>query len=191
MSAATTPAPTDSAVDGDQEAGVDSGTSPVIDFATCDLCDSYDDVQVLDPLVLKEFGGVASFAGPALTVKVYEDNAPIRDLVLTPGEGRVMVVDGGGSVRASLLGGNIAKRAAASGWAGLVIHGCVRDIAELSTTPIGIRAIGLFPRKTERNLHSGRIGGTVTFAGVAINDGDWVYADADGIVVAPRPLHDS
>lgn len=158
-------------------------------FATGDICDQHDDVQVLNPLLLKDFGGRAKFAGPALTVKVFEDNAPIRDLVLTPGEGRVMVVDGAGSIRASLLGGNIAKRAADNGWEGLVIYGCVRDSDELAVTDLGIRALGLFPRKTERNLHSGRVGGTVEIAGTVISEGDWVYADEDGIVVSSRPVH--
>ncbi|MCI0142987.1 ribonuclease E activity regulator RraA [Arthrobacter bambusae] len=162
-----------------------------IEFATSDLCDQNDSVGVLLPNLLQDFGGTTKFAGPALTVKVFEDNAPIRDLVVTPGEGRVLVVDGAGSTRASLLGGNLAKRAADNGWAGLVIHGCVRDIAELSATPIGIRAVGLFPRKTERNLHSGRIGGTIKIGGITINEGDWVYADADGIVISATPVHAS
>lgn len=161
----------------------------VVEFATSDLCDAHDDVKVLPPDLLRDFGGVDRFAGPALTVKVFEDNAPVRDLVLTPGEGRVMVVDGAGSLRASLLGGNIAKRAADNGWAGLLIHGCVRDIGELSATAIGIRAVGLFPRKTERDLHSGRVGGTVEIGGVEISEGDWVYVDPDGIVVASSAIH--
>lgn len=164
-------------------------TPATIAFTTSDLCDQNDAVGVLPPNLLHDFGGTEKFAGPALTVKVFEDNAPIRDLVVTPGEGRVLVVDGAGSVRASLLGGNIAKRAADNGWAGLVIYGCVRDIAELSATPIGIRAAGLFPRKTERNLHSGRIGGAVEIGGVTITEGDWVYADADGIVVSATAAH--
>ncbi|MFJ4029548.1 ribonuclease E activity regulator RraA [Paenarthrobacter sp. NPDC089989] len=164
-------------------------SATTIDFATSDLCDKNDNVGVITPNLLQDFGGISKFAGPALTVKVFEDNAPIRELVLTPGEGRVLVVDGAGSTRASLLGGNLAKRAADSGWAGLVIHGCVRDIAELSATPIGIRAVGLFPRKTERNLHSGRVGGPIEISGVTINEGDWVYADADGIVISPAAAH--
>ena len=166
-------------------------SSTDIAFSTSDICDAHDDVQVLNPLAFKDFGGRPSFAGTAYTIKVFEDNGPLRELVLTPGEGRVIVIDGAGSIRASLMGGNLAKRAADNGWAGLVIYGCVRDIAELSATPIGIRAIGLFPRKTERNLHSARVGGAIEILGTTIRAGDWVYADADGIVVADRPVHSS
>ncbi|SNT48514.1 ribonuclease E activity regulator RraA [Rhodococcoides kyotonense] len=162
-----------------------------VDFSTCDICDAHDDVRILDPLTLRDFGGTSVFAGPALTVKVFEDNAPIRELVVTPGEGRVLAVDGAGSVRASLLGGNIAKRAADNGWAGLVVYGCVRDAAELASTPVGLRALGLVPRKTERNLHSGRTGGTIDILGTSITDGDWIYADADGIVITEKPVHNN
>ena len=153
-------------------------------FATTDISDGYPDAQVCDP-DFAIFGGEVRFSGPITTVKLFEDNTLIKAAVESPGEGRVLVVDGGGSRRCGLVGGNLAVSAATNGWAGLVVHGYVRDVDELAEQPIGVRALGAFPRKSERGLHSGQAGRTVTFAGVTFREGAWLCADADGIVVLP------
>ncbi|MDK3256513.1 ribonuclease E activity regulator RraA [Blastococcus capsensis] len=152
--------------------------------ATTDLCDAHPSAQVCEP-VLQSFGGRSAFAGPITTLKVFEDNTLVREAVGRPGEGRVLVVDGGGSRRCSLLGGNLGVAAATNGWAGVVVHGCVRDVAELAAQPIGVRALAAFPRKSELGLHSGQTGLPVLFAGVLFREGEWLCADEDGIVVLP------
>lgn len=156
-------------------------------FTTPDLCDAHpDDVRVLEP-ILRTFGGREAFFGPAVTVSCFEDNSRVKDLAGTPGEGRVIVVDGGGSVRKALLGDIIAQTAADNGWSGLVIHGAVRDIEILRTIDLGVQALASIPLKTEK-LGVGDVGVDVTFGGLTIAAGDWVYADANGVVVASREL---
>ena len=152
--------------------------------ATTDLCDTYPEIQVCDP-VFRSFGGAPSFSGPIATLKVFEDNTLVKQAVESPGEGRVLVVDGGGSLRCGLVGGNLAVAAATNGWAGIVVFGCIRDADELAEQPIGVRALAAFPRKSQRGLHSGQAGRTVVFAGVSFHEGAWLCADADGVVVLP------
>ena len=154
-------------------------------LATTDLCDAHPEIQVCEPL-FRVFGGNAHFAGPITTLKVFEDNTLIKQAVESPGEGRVLVVDGGGSPRHGLVGGNLAASAAQNGWAGLVVYGYIRDVDELAEQPLGVRALGAFPRKSERGMHSGHVGRTVTFAGVVFREGAWLCADRDGIVVLPE-----
>ena len=154
-------------------------------YATTDLCDAHPEIQVCDP-VFQVFGGSPSFSGPITTLKVFEDNTLVRDAVGQPGEGRVLVVDGGGSLRCSLLGGNLAVAAATNGWAGVVVHGAVRDVDELAAQPIGVRALALFPRKSERGTHYGQVDVPVIFAGVTFRAGHWLCADRDGVVVLPE-----
>ena len=151
-------------------------------FATTDLCDENPEAQVCEP-VFRIFGGRVRFSGPITTLKVFEDNTLIKQAVEGPGEGRVLVVDGGGSLRCGLVGGNLAVSAATNGWAGIVVHGCIRDADELAEQPIGVRALAAFPRKSERGMHSGQVGRTVVFAGVTFREGEWLCADSDGIVV--------
>ncbi len=153
--------------------------------STTDVSDAHPEAQICDP-VFQAFGGRRVFSGPVTTLKVFEDNSLVREAVGQPGEGRVLVVDGGGSLRCSLFGGNLAAAAAANGWAGVVVHGYVRDADELDEQPIGVRALGAFPRKSERGLHSGQAGLPLVFAGVVFREGEWLCADADGIVVLPR-----
>lgn len=156
-------------------------------FTTPDLCDEHpDDVRVLAPL-FRGFGGREAFSGPAVTVRCHEDNSRVKDLVGTPGEGRVIVVDGGGSTAKALLGDQLAQTALDQGWSGLVIHGAVRDVEILRTIDLGVQALGAIPLKTDK-LGVGDVGLPVTFAGVTIEPGDWVYADANGVVVASRDL---
>jgi regulator of ribonuclease activity A len=154
-------------------------------FATTDLCDAHPEAQVCDP-VFTAFGGRRAFSGPLTTVKVFEDNTLIKQAVEGPGNGRVLVVDGGGSTRCGLVGGNLAVSAATNGWAGIVVNGCIRDADELAEQPIGVRALAAYPRKSERGLHSGQAGRTVVFAGVTFREGEWLCADSDGIVVLPE-----
>ena len=156
-------------------------------FSTADLCDAYaGDVQVARP-VFRDFGGIDTFAGPAETVRVFEDNALVRRMLDINGQGRVLVVDGGGSVRRALVGGQLANLAAERGWSGILVFGAVRDAAELAQVPVGIRALALCPMPAAKT-GAGEQGATVSFAGVTCSPGDFVYADQDGLVLARRAL---
>ncbi|MFN7153683.1 MAG: ribonuclease E activity regulator RraA [Acidovorax sp.] len=160
-------------------------------FSTCDFCDTHKgDVsgafRVLPP-VFQSFGGVASFAGPVSTVKCHEDNTLVKAAVDSPGEGRVLVVDGGASLRRALVGGKLATAAARNGWAGIVVDGSVRDVAELNAAAVGIRALALMPLPTEKR-NEGQRDVAVQIQGVWVRPGDWLYADADGIVVSAQAL---
>lgn len=156
---------------------------------TPDLCDQFPDVQVAEP-VFRSFGGQARFAGAAVTVKCLNDNSRVRELAMTPGEGRVIVVDGGGSLRRALLGDLIAGNAVKNGWAGFLIFGCVRDVEVLATLPLGVQALASHPMKTDRR-DLGEVDVPVSFAGVSVTPGNWIYADANGVLVAHARLHDA
>lgn len=157
---------------------------PVPFRPTSDVCDDHDTTVAILTERFLSLGGRDGIAGPAVTLKVFEDNSLVKDAVAEPGSGRVLVVDGGGSLRRSLVGGNVASEAAANGWAGFVVSGAVRDTLELGATDIGVFALGTVPRKTEKHGIGDR-DVPVTFAGVTIHPGDHVYADHDGIVVLP------
>ena len=156
-------------------------------YATTDLSDAHADVQIAEP-IWRSFGGRRAFHGSARTVQVSEDNVLVRAQLATPGEGRVLVVDGGGSLRCALLGDMLGELAVRNGWAGLVIHGCVRDTRALGALDLGVLALAPHPRKSGK-LGAGEVGAPVTFAGVTVNDGDFVYADEDGLLVSAAPLH--
>ena len=156
--------------------------------ATTDLSDAHPEAQTCEP-VFYDYGGKQSFHGPIKTVKVFEDNALVRATLETPGEGRVLVVDGGGSNRCALVGGNLGALAVKNGWVGLLVYGYVRDSKELGAQAVGIKALGLHPRKSEKGLHSAHADKVVSFAGVTFKPGAHLYADADGIVVSERPIH--
>lgn len=160
-------------------------------FATCDLCDEHKnntdgDFRVLPP-VFKDYGRQIKFSGQVSTVKCFEDNTLVKAACDSPGKGRVLVVDGGASLRRALVGGNLGKAAAKNGWAGVVVDGCVRDSAELAECDVGIRALALMPLPTEKR-QEGQSDVAVQIQGVWVRPGDWLYADEDGIVVASRPL---
>ena len=155
--------------------------------ATTDLCDAHADLQVCEPL-FGDFGGQLAFGGRAKTLKVFEDNQRVRELLETPGEGRVLVVDGGGSPRCALVGGNLGVLAENNGWAGLLVYGYVRDTEELAGCAVGIKALGTFPRKSEKGLHTPHEDRVLDFANVRIGPDSWVYADIDGVVIADREL---
>nr|WP_315257068.1 ribonuclease E activity regulator RraA [uncultured Duganella sp.] len=161
-------------------------------FATTDLCD--DNAKLLDdgrlavlPPVFKHYGQRARFCGRVVTLKVHEDNALVRAVLETPGDGNVLVIDGGGSLRRALVGGQLGLLAQDNGWAGIIVDGCIRDTEEIDACDIGVRALGAHPQKPnkkgvgERNLR-------VQIAGVPVNPGDWIYADADGVLVAQQKL---
>lgn len=154
--------------------------------ATCDLCDEHKNdnsgrFRVLPP-VFRSYGGRTKFAGVVSTVKCFEDNSFVKVALNQPGEGRVLAVAGGGSLRRALVGGNVAAAAAKNGWAGVVIDGCVRDIAELGVCDVGIRALALTPLPTEKR-NMGERDVAVQLQGVWVRPGDLLYADDDGIVV--------
>lgn len=159
--------------------------------ATCDLCDAHkgdttDGFRVLPP-VFRHFGARRHFAGPVTTVKCFEDNSMVKAAVESPGHGRVLVVDGAGSLRRALLGGNLGAAAARNGWAGVVIDGCVRDVAELAVCEVGICALAPMPLPTERR-GEGQREIPVQVQGVWVRPGDWLCADEDGVVVSAVPL---
>lgn len=152
-----------------------------------DLCDQHGDtLQVADPL-FHDFGGKPLFYGQAVTLSCYEDNSLVRELVNRPGQGKVMVIDGGGSLRRALLGDQLAIKAAEQGWEGIVIFGAVRDVGTLATLALGVKALAACPVKTEK-LGQGELDAVVSFAGVTIHPGDYVYADLNGVLVSAARL---
>ncbi len=160
-------------------------------ISTCDLCDAHKgdtsaNFRVLPP-VFRSFGGRAAFYGTVVTVKCFEDNSWVKAAVQAPGEQRVLVVDGGGSLRRALLGGNLAAAAACNGWAGVVIDGCVRDVAELAAQTVGIYALAAMPLPTDKR-NEGQRDVPVQIQGVWVRPGEWLCADADGLVVSERDL---
>jgi len=152
-----------------------------------DLCDAYsDDLRVVDPL-FRDFGGQLAFSGAIATVKVHEDNVLVRKALEEPGGGRVLVVDGGGSLRCALMGGNLAEIGAKNGWSGVLVYGCVRDVRELRGAAIGVKALAVHPVKSGKKGEGSR-DVPVTFGGVTFRPGEFLYADEDGVVISARPL---
>ena len=139
------------------------------------------------PPVFHSYGGHVSFTGEVSTVQCLDDNSLVRAALAEPGDGRVLVVDGGGSLRRALVGGNVATSAAQNGWAGVLVYGCVRDVAELKSTPLGLYALALNPMPTVKQ-GQGLRDTYVQIAGLWIRPGDWLYADSDGIVLSRRNL---
>jgi regulator of ribonuclease activity A len=157
-------------------------------FATADLCDAHEgEVAVLEPM-LAHFGGASRFHGPVQTVKVFEDNVLVKSELSKPGDGRVLVVDGGGSLRCALVGDLLAQMAIDNGWAGIVVFGAIRDSGPIGAMPIGVMALGTHPMKSIKK-GAGDVGIALTFAGQTIRPGVWLYADDDGVILADKPLH--
>lgn len=157
----------------------------------CDLCDAHRDdasgaFRVLAP-VFRPFGAATRFSGPVSTVRCFEDNTLVKAALDGPGQGRVLVVDGGASLRRALLGGNLGAAAARNGWAGVLVNGCVRDVAELQLLPIGILALAAMPMPP-RKQGQGERDVPVQVQGVWVLPGDWLVADEDGVVVHAGPL---
>ena len=132
-------------------------------------------------LQLRDFGGVRAFSGPISTVRCSDDNVLLKERLSQPGEGRVLVVDGGGSLRCALLGDNVASLARDNGWAGVVLNACVRDVEALAGMPVGIKALGACPRPSGK-AGTGEVDVTVSFGGATFEPGATLYADADGVV---------
>lgn len=154
--------------------------------STPDLSDANPDLRVL-AAGFRSFGGKEAFSGQVVTVSCFEDNSLVKELSTQPGEGRVVVVDGGGSLRKALLGDMIAEAYVKNGWAGLVIHGAVRDVEILRTLDLGVQALGSIPVRTEkRGLGDQDV--PLAFGGISIRPGDFLYADLNGVVVSETAL---
>ena len=152
-----------------------------------DICDQFlDDITVLDS-AFHDYGGRERFSGEIVTIKCFEDNSLVGEAVRQPGEGRVLVVDGGGSMRRALLGDLLAAAAAENGWQGLLIYGCVRDVEILRTIELGVKALAVCPVKTEKR-GEGQSDVPLRFAGALMEPGQYLYADANGVVVAKDKL---
>lgn len=149
---------------------------------TSDLYDQHgENLRVLPPL-FHDFGGRSAFAGEVVTVRCFEDNSRVKELLAGPGAGKVLLVDGGGSQRCALLGDLIGADAVRNSWEGVVIWGCVRDRAALRSLALGIKAVGTIPRKSVRR-GEGESQIVITIGGVECRPGDRLIADDDGIVL--------
>jgi len=158
-----------------------------MDFATADLIDDFGDELQSCETQFRSYGTRDAFTGRIATVRCHRDNALVKYVLNTPGEGRVLVVDGAGSLASALMGDLIAASAVRNDWAGVVINGAVRDVATLRTLDLGIKALGSNPRKSAKD-GAGEVDVPVTFGGVEFRPGDHLYSDEDGIVTARRPL---
>jgi len=156
-------------------------------LSICDLCDEYEnEVRVADP-IFNHYGHRTTFGGEIVTIKCHDDNSLVKERIDTPGNGRVLVVDGGGSLRRSLLGDQLAAKALENRWAGIIIYGAIRDIEVIADLDLGVMALNVIPLKTEkRGLGEQDI--PVRFAGVTFSPGAYVYADLNGMVVCDRAL---
>ena len=154
-------------------------------FKTADLCDDHEgSVSVAQPL-FKDYGGNISFAGQIYTIKCFEDNSLVREALKSPGEGKVLVIDGGGSTRRALVGDLLAQAGADNNWSGIVVNGCIRDSGVIATINIGCKALGTLPMKTEKKgIGENEI--PVHFADIDFVPGHYLYADEDGIIVSAK-----
>lgn len=155
--------------------------------ATTDLSDAYADKLTYLAPHFRDYGGITEFCGQIVTLQTFEDNTRLRALLETPGAGRVIVVDGAASPACALLGGNLAELGAENGWAGVVINGYVRDTGELLAAKIGIKALGTHPKKSQKR-GIGDVDVMVKIDGADIYPGDWLYADADGVIISATQL---
>ena len=152
-----------------------------------ELCDRYpEDVRILEPM-LGNFGGRERFFGQIVTIKAVEDNSLVREQVAEPGEARVLVVDGGGSMRRAMLGDMLAEKASVNGWAGIIIYGCIRDVNAIADLDIGVQALGAHPLKTDKK-GVGELNVPVRFGGVDFIPGEFCYADNNGVLVSQKSL---
>jgi regulator of ribonuclease activity A len=156
-------------------------------LSTPDLCDKFEGEVATAQMQFIQYGKIAAFGGLAETVKCFEDNSKVKQAVGENGQGKVLVVDGGGSHRRALLGDMLAEKAISNGWAGIIIYGCIRDVDEINNMEIGVRALGSNPMKTDK-LGEGQRNINIEFAGIKIAQGNYIYADNNGIVVAEKKL---
>ncbi|ODJ91896.1 ribonuclease activity regulator protein RraA [Pseudomonas viridiflava] len=156
-------------------------------YLTPDLCDAYPDlIQIVEPM-FSNFGGRDSFGGQIVTLKCFEDSSLVKEQIALDGKGKVLVVDGGGSLRCAMLGDMVAEQASKNGWEGLLIYGCVRDVDMLAQTDLGVQALASHPKKSEKR-GIGELNVPVTFGGVTFKPGDYLYADNNGVIISPSPL---
>lgn len=155
-------------------------------WSTAELSDAHPGLPTCGP-GLRDFGGALSFAGPIATVHAPQDNTLVRQALEEPGLGRVLVVDGEGALGCALLGDQLGLLAVENGWTGVVVHGCVRDVAALGALQLGVKALAAHPRKSEKRGRGAREV-PLHFLGVTFVAGSWLYADADGILLAPARL---
>ncbi|GAA0154625.1 aldolase [Lithospermum erythrorhizon] len=161
-------------------------------LATAEACDSNTallvtgDLRALQP-IFQIYGQCRAFSGPIVTLKVFEDNVLVREMLETRGEGRVLVIDGGGSMRCALVGGNLGQLAQNMGWSGIVVNGCIRDVDEINSCDIGVRALASHPQKSNKK-GNGEKHGLIHVGGTLIRDGEWLYADSDGILISKTEL---
>ena len=155
---------------------------------TTDLCDNYPDkVRIAEPIGFKDFGGVKLFSGKIETVKCFEDNSLVRKALEQNGEGKVLVVDGGGSMRCALLGDMLGDLGVKNKWNGIIVYGCIRDSAAMATLPLGVKALNTNPLKSNKR-NEGQQNIPVHFAGIDFTPGEFVYCDEDGIIVSKESL---
>lgn len=158
-----------------------------MEFQTTDLCDANEGkVRAVAPM-FHSFGGRPRFAGQVRTLKVFEDNALVRATLETPGEGKVLVVDAGGSLRCAMLGDQLALLGVRNGWAGVIMYGCIRDSGPIASMDIGVFALATHPMKSVKK-GAGDLDIPITFGGVTFAPGQWLYADEDGVIVSDTPL---
>jgi regulator of ribonuclease activity A len=158
-----------------------------MDFSTADLWDAHHGLISVCDAQFRGFGLRRRFSGACVTVKTPGDHRQVRALAVTAGEGRVIVVDGGSAMQVALLGDRIATAAMANGWAGIVAFGAIRDTAAIDTMNFGVKALGTIARRAETEV-GGETGVNLSVAGLTIQPGDWIYADADSVVVSPKRL---
>lgn len=157
-------------------------------FVTCDLCDdNADTVSAVTGHQWRNYGGRKAFGGEVVTVKCFEDNSRVKEHLATEGKGKVLVVDGGGSLRNALIGDMIAEKAVQNGWEGVIIYGACRDVDELAKLDIGVMTLGCVPIKSVRR-DEGQLNIPITFGGVTFQPGHYVYVDNNGIIAAPHAL---
>lgn len=153
-------------------------------WSTADLCDEHiKDLRIATPIGLKNWGGKKSFYGKIVTIKALENNPLVRETLSENGEGKVLVVDGGGSLRCAMMGDNLAQLAIENGWNGVIIFGAIRDSRVISTLDLGVKALDTIPLKSGKNQIGDR-DIPVSFADITFVPGEFVYADEDGIVVS-------
>jgi len=152
-----------------------------------DICDDFlSEIQVLQPL-FQSYGGKKKFFGEIVTIKCFEDNSLVKQTLATEGHGKVLVVDGGGSLRCALLGDLLGAMAEKNGWQGILINGCVRDVEILKDIDIGVRALNCHPLKSNKR-NEGQLNIALNFAGADFCTGQYLYVDENGIVVARTKL---
>ncbi|MCF2910243.1 MULTISPECIES: ribonuclease E activity regulator RraA [Pseudoalteromonas] len=158
-----------------------------MDYSTSDLCDHFADaVDVLEPMFIN-FGGQSAFSGRIKTLKCFENNELINQVLQQDGTGQVLLVDGGGSTRRALIDIELAELAIENNWQGIVVYGAVRHVEELEECDLGVQAIASIPVAADSH-GSGEQGIPVNFAGVSFYDDDYLYADATGIIISAEEL---